>query len=493
MRAAGFDIGTTTVCGVLLDLENGRTIKTRTRKNDSWIEGESYERLQDPARILGLVREIYSDFLEEGELSVIGLTGQMHGMVYVDEEGNAVSSLYTWEDERGNCPIPKTSAASETDTSRHMCSSTTDVGAVGRFESPETYAQELSFLTGYQMATGFGLTTHYYNLKNNLVPPSAVTFCTIHDYVAMKLTGQKRPLMTASDAASFGCFDLETMCFDAEALKGAGIDASLLPACTAGLALVGCTKEQVPVACAIGDNQASVIGSVSNMEKSLLINIGTSSQISMCLSLPETKKRRELQDALQKAGIELRPVCGDLFLMVGAGLCGGRAYALLEHFFARTVELMTGKIPEKQLYEQMNALLERRGLKDGSLKIDTRFCGTRQKPEKRGSISGLGEENFTPEEFVFGILRGMAEELDTFYQEMRADGAEAPQYLIGSGNAVRSNLYLRRIFERIFAMDLQIPQHKEEAAFGSALFAITAAGCADSLESAQKMIAYECK
>ena len=32
----------------------------------------------------------------------IGLTGQMHGIVYVDKEGNCVSPLYTWQDARGS-------------------------------------------------------------------------------------------------------------------------------------------------------------------------------------------------------------------------------------------------------------------------------------------------------------------------------------------------------------------------------------------------------
>lgn len=470
MRAAGFDIGTTTVCGVLIDLESGRTIKTQTRKNDSWIKGKPYERLQDPVRIWQLVQAIYQDFLAEGQIAAIGLTGQMHGLVYVDGDGNAVSPLYTWEDERGN---------------RFVTDAETK-----KFNS-QTYAQQLSAKTRYPMATGFGLTTHYYNLKNDLVPEQAVTFGTIHDYIAMKLTGRKKPLMTASDAASFGCFDVESMCFDAEALKRAGIALSVLPKCTADFALVGTTAEGIPVAAAIGDNQASVIGALRSMEKSLLINIGTSSQVSMCLSLPEAKMRKGLQRKLQMAGIELRPVCGDLFLLVGAGLCGGRAYALLERFFARTVERMTGKAPENQLYEQMNALLADRGLKDGDLKIDTRFCGTRMDPERRGGISGLGEANFTPEEFTFGILRGMAEELDTFYQEMRKDGAGAPEYLIGSGNAIRSNPYLQRIFEKLFGMELQIPCHREEAAYGAAMAAMTAAGCVGSLDEAQKLISYE--
>ena len=110
---------------------------------------------------------------------------------------------------------------------------------------------------------------------------------------------------------------------------------------------------------------------------------------------------------------------------------------------------------------------------------------------RRGGISGLGETNFKPEEFTFGVLRGMAEELDTFYQEMRRDGAGAPEYLIGSGNAIRSNPYLQRIFEKLFGMELQIPCHREEAASGAAMAAMTAAGCVDSLEKAQSLIAYE--
>ena len=37
------------------------------------------------------------DFLDEyPEVEKIGLTGQMHGIVYIDKEGTCVSPLYTW-------------------------------------------------------------------------------------------------------------------------------------------------------------------------------------------------------------------------------------------------------------------------------------------------------------------------------------------------------------------------------------------------------------
>ena len=39
-------------------------------------------------------------------------------------------------------------------------------------------------------------------------------------------------------------------------------------------------------------------------------------------------------------------------------------------------------------------------------------------------------------------------------------------------------------------MKMQIPVHKEEAAYGAALYAMTAAGVYPTLEKAQELIAY---
>lgn len=40
------------------------------------------------------------------DVKQIGLTGQMHGIVYLDQEGSCVSPLYTWQDGRGDISIP---------------------------------------------------------------------------------------------------------------------------------------------------------------------------------------------------------------------------------------------------------------------------------------------------------------------------------------------------------------------------------------------------
>ena len=78
--------------------------------------------------------------------------------------------------------------------------------------------------------------------------------------------------------------------------------------------------------------------------------------------------------------------------------------------FGGTAELMTGKDPGK-LYGAMDRILKERGMMGTTLKVDTRFCGTRREPERRGRHCEPGPGELTPEDFIMGILDGMAEEL----------------------------------------------------------------------------------
>ncbi len=549
MKAVGFDIGTTTICGIVVDVQTGEAVQVRTLENDTWITGQEYERLQDPEKIWEKVRGLYQEFVQTYEdVAVIGLTGQMHGIVYVDESGRAVSPLYTWQDERGNrmyepasspdiwkgergntrCGKPgrevqKKREPGEDSSPEKVCAEPGK--CVDRYlEGAETagcaeqvtYAAVLTARTGYPMATGYGLTTHYCNVLAGCVPEAAVKLCTIQDYIGMRLTGRRAPLTASSDAASLGCFDLKKGCFDTGAIRRAGMDPAILPETENGYALLGKTGEQIPVSIAVGDNQASVIGSVREMEGSLLINIGTSSQVSATV--------RGYRDY---AGVELRPVAGEDYIFVGAGLCGGRAYAVLEQFFAQTVEAMTGTKPEGKLYGRMAKLLEEREkwtekrdrtqesgyctrdtgsevpgnryeasegenerTDGGRLTVDTRLCGTREHPELTGAIRGITPWNVTPAELTFGVLGGMAEELFSFYEIMRRYGAGEPKQLIGSGNAIRSNPYLRKLFEDRFRMKMRIPAYREEASYGAVLFALVSAGIFPSLDKAQRLISY---
>ena len=428
MKLLGLDIGTTTVSAVVV--ENGKVLSALTLKNGAFLpSANTWEKIQDPAYIRATACQAVQSLLEQHpDVARIGITGQMHGIVYLDAAGQPVSPLYTWQDGRGD---QKTQTA-------------------------ETYAAALSRITGYPVATGYGLVTHYYNLKNGIVPDTAVVFSTIHDYIAMHLAGLTTPVTEAGDAASFGLFDVENGCFDAAALEKAGIPADMLPK-LAEQPCIGHYDGRIPVYVAIGDNQASFLGATGGNRNAILVNVGTGSQFSAYTSR-----------YLSCPGLETRPFPGGGYLLVGASLCGGRAYALLEGFFRETVQAVTGTAPES-CYDAMAALLDQ-GRPEDVPNITPLFQGTRQNPELRGSITGLSTENLTPRHLTYAMLEGMAGELYELYRSYRNAGGEDAS-LIGSGNGLRKNRYLQNCFSQMFGQTLVMSECTEEAATGAALFA----------------------
>ncbi len=423
MKIIGLDIGTTSICGVCVNAESGEIIKSVTKANNSFIKSEkSYEKIQAPDVIMETVYAVMND-LDLTDACAIGFSGQMHGIVYTDSNGKAVSPLYTWQDER----------------------------AAAEYKDGKSYAQTLGCFAGY------GLATDFYNDVNGLIPENAVSLCTIADYAAMCLCGATKPLVHITNAASLGCFDIKENRFT--------VDNPRLPEVIAEFKAVGEYKE-VPVCVALGDNQASFIGSVSDAENAL-INVGTGSQISWLTSVPVESKT-----------VENRPFDGNRLLAAGCALCGGRAFAMLEKFFRQ----IAGS--DGSMYEYIDKLLENKT--DTTLKADCRFCGTRNDPAVRGSISNISEENFTPEDFALAVLKGISGEL----YEMYESGGKKAKRLVCSGNGMRKNAALRRVTAEMFGCDIKIPLYAEEASYGAALAATVACGKYKNIDEACSLIRY---
>lgn len=227
----------------------------------------------------------------------------MHGILYVNAEGEAVSPLYTWQDMRGSL----------------------------LYKDGMSYAAYLSKQTGFPLSTGFGLVTHYYNKVNSLVPQNAVKLCTIMDYTAMRLTGKCEPLVDCSNAASLGFFDKEKLAFDKEALWNVGIDNSILPEIGKAFSRVG-HYENISVYTAIGDNQASFLGSIRDIRHSIHITVGTSSKFLFILD-----------DYVNVPLLDTRPLPGGGYILVGCCVSGGCSFSLLKKFFSETIKLYTGE------------------------------------------------------------------------------------------------------------------------------------------------------
>ena len=415
----GIDTGTTSISIAAVD-DARSLITSRTVNHGSFIAGDSpASRVQNPERIKSLVLEIVEGITSElGRPSAIGFTGQMHGILYVNAKGESVSPLYTWQDSTGDDMLPILRAH------------------------------------GLHVSSGYGTATHLHLQKNGKIPSDAVLLSTISDYIAMTLCGKTEPVLSSDMAAGWGSFDLQRREFMTEKLARAGVDVSYLPEVVKGYEVIGETRDNVPVVCSMGDNQASIKGAVKNERESLLVNVGTGSQVSFVTS-----------EYVNVSGdVELRPY-GEEYVLAGAALCGGRAYAILEKFYR--------EVAGKEYYDVMMTQAEE-FLRDGgkAWEVETTFMGTRSDPGKRGSIHGISEDNFTPGALTAGVIRGILGELHGMYDEMTKLTGRHANILVGSGNGMRKNRLMQKIAGEMFGMRVEIPDLTEEAACGAALCAM---------------------
>ena len=427
----GLDIGTTTICAAVTDLTGKDIRAVYTRQNKYTIPTDNgREHMQDPAGIFSEVKRLIGHITKRfADIRAIGIAGQMHGILFTDSGGTALSPLYTWQDERAGVGAPSA-------------------------------CEIIREKTGYKVPHGYGVATYYSELLSGNAPEGAAAICTVMDYIAMRLCGSSAPVTHASNAASLGLYSLEDNSFDMTALEKLGISADILPDVTADEKIIGYCNG-IPVAVAIGDNQADFLGTVSDPRHTALANFGTGSQISLLSDSPVCD--------LQTPDIEARPFIEGKYIISGSALCGGRAYAVMERFFRRYAASCGSA--DKPQYEIMNRLAAD-GIKSGGyLPVKTSFCGLRSDPGARGVISGISEENFTPEALLAGTLYGMAEELYGMYRLMPHGNITS---LIASGNAVRLNPALSAALEDVFKMKVTVTDRAESAAAGAALFAAKA-------------------
>ena len=123
----------------------------------------------------------------------------------------------------------------------------------------------------------------------------------------MRLTKVVKPRLHASDAVSIGIYDMDKNDFNRQVICSAGMDEAFFPEVLHGQELHGETVSHIPVSIAIGDNQASFLGSAQSNTDCILVNIGTWSQISLFTG-----------KYVKDSPIVIRPYTRDGYLLVGS-------------------------------------------------------------------------------------------------------------------------------------------------------------------------------
>lgn len=443
----GLDIGTSKICALALDIDNNKSIAIKSAVNDSDIIGllpDWHE--QNPVQIrdicFTLIAELLKD-IDKKSIIGIGISGQMHGVMLVNEKLEPQTNFITWRDQR---------TLTETKGSLKA--------ALAKLEP------NLAERTGCRLSAGYGGATLYWLQANNKLADNAKAV-TIADYIAACLTGTIATEPT--HAASWGIFNVKDGKWDGEAIKALDIRAEVLPPLSATakpLAKVNhkLLPNTVQVCSPIGDNQASVIGAIGGFSlDTAVVNLGTGGQI----SIPCEKYAFSNQ-------LETRPLPFLGYIQVGASLCGGWSYAYLCRFFQDVIAEISGrKINADEVYSKMNQLAERIPFGANGLMADTRFSGTRIDPKIRGSFTAIDRENLTAGNLTRAVMEGIVTELKEFGENANLKDIKN---IIASGNAIRRNPIMLDIISSIFATPCQIGVFAEEAALGAAIATATGLG-----------------
>ena len=464
----GLDIGTTSLSAIALDPATGRQVAHRTVANRAGSSPGPGRTELDLSRLYELTVQCLAEVVALTELAHtaiqgIGVTGQQHGVALIGPDALPAAPAITWQDLRVQEPLPGS-----------------DRPVLDRFISAAG-GREAFRNTGCLPAAGFlGPSLYWLNLQDALPDPPVIA-CFVPDAVVSFLTGTA-VVCEPTLAGSSGIFDIRANCWDTTLLERLELPAGLFPSVGSAGDVVGGLRRELaeavglepgtPVTVALGDNQASFIGSAPEPGRSLLLNVGTGGQISA---------RTDGFHFIP--GLENRPFPGRQYLLIGGGLFGGRSYAYLQSFFQQVgAELLAADVPE-DLYQRMTELAATVPAGSDGLRCEPFFTGSRTDPGLRASFSGLSPDNFTPAHFARALLEGMAEGFFAFFEQMKPV-VGTPPLLVGAGNGVRQNRLLAKILARRFGKPLLIPSHAEEAAVGAAVAAAVGLGMFGDLETA---------
>jgi sugar (pentulose or hexulose) kinase len=473
----GVDVGTTKIAVLLLDTCSGDVKAVHVARNSSEITN-AQGKVQgwsewDAEQAVELTFEAIAEVASLGvyeEIKGIGVTGQMHGTVLVSQDQRPLSPFIGWQDQRCNRNMPGT--------------------RITYIERIIELAGEDGFLReGCRPATGYMGSTLFWLKENSALPSKPATACFLPDLLAMKMTGEK-PLTDPSNASSSGIYDIISRKWDTELIKSLGLQSDFLPEVKRPGELVGGLtleaaektglKEGTPVCVACGDNQASFLGSVANLRETVLINIGTGGQLS--LWVPK-------YSAVE--GVDTRCFLDESYLLVGASLCGGGSYALLNRFFKEVGRAFFEAKQDGELYDKMTCLASEVPSGSDGLRCEPLFTGTRLNPNSRAIWRGMGESNFSPGHMVRALLEGTAEQFKMLYDNILRGSVSPRAHLVGSGNAIRKNSLLTEILSHTFNMPIRTPKNTEEASFGAALLVALACGEFENLEEAARIVTYQ--
>ena len=438
----GIDCGTQGTKALLVGAD-GRAIGRGYQKH-ALIERASGAREQEPRwwveALQAAVRQAIAA-APASDVAAIGVSGQQHGLVVLDEHHEVIRPAKLWNDTE--------TAPQNRDLLR-------------RLGGRDAWFQRFSIvpLTGYTVSKLLWLKEaepeHFARVRHILLP---------HEYLNFWLTGQLRA--EAGDASGTAFFDVRTRTWIRDVLDA--IDGETgqlfrsLPELRGVEEPVGTLRPEVaaelglPATCLVssggGDNMMGAIGTGNVTEGVVTLSLGTSSTVYSFRHAP----------VLDRTG-NVAPFCSS----------SGGWLPLVCTMNATNVVTQTLELLGKTVVDIDPALAATPPGADGLVFIP--FLNgerTPDLPEARGSIVGVSANNFSAAHLIraviegvsFGILNGL---------DLVLEGAPAERILLIGGGA-RSVAWAQLLADATGAL-IQVPEEDEAGCLGAAMQAAFAHG-----------------
>lgn len=453
----GIDVSTTSAKALLIDQE-GRVVSSASSDlpistpKPLWSEQDPHDWWQ------GSVKSIRKALTEAGvsgeAVQAVGLTGQMHGLVLLDEAGQVLRPAILWNDQR----------------TAEQCEQITRI--LGD--------QRLLEITGNKALTGFTAPKILWVRQNEPQVYSQVAHVLLpKDYVRYCLTGEHAT--DKADGAGMLLFDLKQRDWSPEMLSALEIPAEWLPKTYEGPQITGQITElaaeatglkaSTPVVGGGGDQAAQAVGVGAVSSGIVALTLGTSGVVFASTTQPFIEPQGRLHAFCHS-------VPGVWHLM---GVMLSAAGSL--RWFRDTLA------PGMPYDDLLAPAAEIPPVSEGLLFLPY-LTGERTPyadPLARGAFVGLTVRH-TRAHMTRAVLEGVAFGLRDSMELMRAAGLGEIRQVRVSGGGARSPLW-RQILSDVLNTELVTVNTTEGAAYGAALLAGVGAGAWSSVaESCQATV-----
>ena len=360
----------------------------------------------------------------------IGLSGQMHGLVALDEAGRVLRPAILWNDQR---------TGEECAEIESLLGLRDLVRLTGNRALPGFTAPKLRWLRKHEPDM-------YARIAHVLLPK---------DYVRLRLTGKHATDVT--DASGTLLFDVARRGWSEEVVQALEIPGDWLPAALESATVSGETADGVPVAAGAGDQAAGALGVGVDRPGPLSVVLGTSGVVFAALPGYAT-------DADGRVHAFCHAVPGGWHAM-GVMLSAAGSLGWLRSIVA------PGEPADETIFEANSWPPGVEGLT-----FLPYLAGERTPhvdPNARGAFTGLSLRHDRGA-LVRAVLEGVAFGLRDSLELLHGLGVEPASARVSGGGA-RSELWLR-IVASVLELPLERTAAEEGAAFGAALLGGVASG-----------------